>query len=381
MDGQNVLAGKGGPGIRTSTFYLCDIYFFAVPLTKNQIREIEAKPGVKIVRPNRPLSAMEDVPENIDPEDGDPAETPELTAPKSQLKGRDRIVADEDAWDDLKFISTPRSRSPELSDAYFYYSMAGQDVEIITIDSGVNLWHDEFVTETGGSSLVSSQIVAMDSSRLEDDYDNTGTCRTSKMVGRTIGVARRAKVKVAKVAPTLSSLLDVFIRIISHLRDKLMDGDRILGYEVISIMIQWNNDDVFLAQEFEAMLDLLIKRYQVVVVVPAGNDIPSAVHSDINMWPATSAARHDIIVVGGVRARTGRTHAFSRGGPFLSTLSSLALPVESLLTDYLPTSRKRTGTRALRAQHPHGGHVHGETGDRRRHRRGRRPHCRPALSR
>ncbi|MCJ1462530.1 hypothetical protein MMC07_001132 [Pseudocyphellaria aurata] len=316
MDGENVLAGKGGPGIRISTFYLCDVYFFAVPLTKKQVQEIEAKPGVKIVRPNRFLSAIQDVPETSDPEDSDSATTPELTAPKSQFKERDQIVADEDAWNDLKFISTPRGS--QLSSAYFYNSMAGQDVEIIAIDSGINHWHDEFVTATGGSSVIASQIYAMDSARLEDDYDNLGTCRTSKMVGRTIGVARSAKVKAAKIAPQLSSLLDVFVKVANYLRDRYVAGDRILGFEVMSIMIQWDNDDAFLTEQFEEILDLLITEYQIVVVVPAGNDFQSAVHSDINMWPATSAARHNIIVVGGVKVRSGRTYAFSRGGPFLT---------------------------------------------------------------
>lgn len=315
MNGQNILAGTGGRGLRISTSDICDVYFFAVPLTTNQIQDIEKKPGVEFVSPNRALSS-EDISESSDPADSDPAEIPVLTVPGSQLNERDRVIVDPTAWDDLRFISTP-SGSLRLSRSYNYFSNAGDGVTVIGVDSGVNTLHDQFVTLTGESSLLEERIAAMDTSDLADDYDNLGTCRTSKIVGRTLGVARRAKVIVTKVARSLSSLSDVFVQIANYLNRKRVRRENVQGYHVMSIMIQWDNTDPQMTQRFEEMFDLLVREFQLVVVVPAGNDDTNQ-NSDIIRWPAVAERRHDIIVVGAVRSKTGTTASFSRGGPFLS---------------------------------------------------------------
>lgn len=314
MNNQNILAGKEGRGLRISSLYLCGVFFFAVPLTKKQIQDIEKQPGVRSVRPNQALY-MEDVPASFGPEESDPADTPVLTAPGSQPHKRDRVIVDPLAFEDLRFISTPQGQ--ELSPAYFYYSKAGLDVTVIAVDSGANIAHDEFVTATGGSSLLRDRIYAMDSLGLADDYDNFGTCRLSKIVGRTYGVARRAKAMIAMIAPELSSLIDVFVQVANYLNEKSRSGQKVKGYYVMSLMLQWDNTDPEETGLFQELLDILIKRFQLVVVVQAGID-PNYHNSDIIRWPATSERRNDIIVVGAVEVRTGRTYAFSRGGPFLS---------------------------------------------------------------
>lgn len=315
INDQNILAGKGGQGLRISTSHICDVVFFAVPLTKKQIQDIEKQPGVKSVRPNQDLHT-ENIPASPDPEDSNPAEIPMLTAPPNRLKERDRVVVDSSAFDDLRFISTSPN-SPRLARNYYYYSKAGQEVIVFAVDTGVNTLHDDFITATGESSLLGEGIYAMDTVGLPDDYDDLGTCRTSKIVGRTMGVARKAKVMVAMVAPRASSILDVFVQISNHLNEKLLAEEKVKGYHVMSIMMQWDNEDEEINRQFDGLLNLLIKYFQIVVVVQAGMDYTYD-NSDIVRWPATTAGRHDIIVVGAVNARSGRTYPFSRGGPFLS---------------------------------------------------------------
>ena len=314
MNDQNILAGKGGRGLRISKSDICDVFFFAVPLTEPQIEEIEKQVGVKRVRPNQNI-LMEDVSTSSNLKGSEPADIPVLSAPGSRLKERGQTVQDEAAWEDLCFISTPFGSEP--SNSYLYDSDAGQGVTIIAVDSGVNILHDDFITETGESSILEDRIYALDSSGTLDDYSGFGTCRASKMVGRTFGVAKKAKVMIAVIFPSLSSVLDVFVQIFNHLSAKDDRREQMRGYYVMSIMFQWDNTDDDDTRELEDLLDLLINFYKVVVVVPAGMDF-SEHNSDINMWPAIAEPRHDIIVVGGVNVKTSKTYAWSRGGPCLS---------------------------------------------------------------
>ena len=290
------------------------MFFFAIALTKKQIRDIEKKPGVKSVRPNQVLQAEND-PASSDMEESDSADIPVLTAPGGQLKERDRIIVDSLAWDDLRFISTPKE--VERSDAYYYYSKAGEGVTVFAVDSGVNLLHDDFVTATGESALLQDRIYAMDAVGFREDYDDYGTCRASKIVGRNLGVAKRAKVMITMVSLSLSSVLDAMVQIASVLSNKDQRGENVRGYYVMTMALQWDNTDEEVTSQFEALLDMLINYYQVVVVVPAGAD-SSARNSDINMWPATAAGRYDIIVVGAVQAHDRKELPWSRGGPFLT---------------------------------------------------------------
>lgn len=317
MNGENILAGKGGRGIRVSTLYLCDVYFFAVPLTQGQILELGQKPNVRFIKPNRVLDT-DFVPEGSDQEDSDPTGAPSFSVPGSQLKERDRIIADPDAWDDLRYISTPEGS--RLSNTYSFYRKAGQGVKVIAVDRGFNEFHDEFVTATGESSLLGDRIYGLDTSELPEADDFYGTCYTSKIVGSTCGVARNAKVILAKVSSEVGSLIDVMVQIVNYLNERFRLGETIAGYYVMSIMTQWDNDDWDVAEMFEELLTLLTGYFQVVVVVPAGDD-QTFRNSDIIRWPASAESRFDIIVVGAVDISTGRTYSFSRGGPFLSILA------------------------------------------------------------
>ena len=293
------------------------MFFFAVPLTNQQIQDIKTKPGVKSVRPNQALYT-EEVLESSDLEDSDSEEIPVQIAPRSQLKARDRITVDPLAWGDLRFISTPKGAS--LANTYLYNSEAGQGVTIFAVNSEVNVFHDEFVTATGESSLVGDRIYAMDTSAQQDNFDDRGSCIASKMVGRTCGVAKKAKVMVTVVNSSLGSLLDALSQIANVLLGKILRGEKVKGYHVMMFTLQWDNTDPEDMAEFEELLDVLIRSLSLVVVVPAGID-QNDLNADINRWPATVESRHDIIVVGAADIRTRKEMPWSRGGPFLSVVA------------------------------------------------------------
>lgn len=314
MNGQNILNRIGGRGLRRSKSDICDVYFWALPLTRDQIAQIKNKPGVHMVRPNHDPH-MEDISGSSDAEDSNPAEIPVLSAPSSQLKKRGQIVEDPSAYEDLRSICTPSGSA--LLDSYFYDSNAGQGAINIAVDRGVNLLHDEFITATGDSSLLEEHIFAMDTSRLPGLEMNSGTCRTSKITGRTVGVARKAKVMFAKVSNAVSSLIDVFVQIANYLFRKVLKGETVGGYHVMSIMVQWDDTDQGITTRFEEILDLLINYFQLVVVVPSGRDVTMQ-NAQIDKWPAIAGSRHDIIVVGAFEVATGRTYDWSKGGPSLT---------------------------------------------------------------
>lgn len=312
MNDDNILAGKGGRGLRISRIdNICDVYFFAVPLTPSQLREIENMPGVRVVTPNQALYTR-DVKITPPTEGREPAKMPVQNVPGSRLKRRDRLVEDLRAGKDLRFISTPKDL--KLSGSYSYYEEAGEDVTIIAVAHGVNALHDEFVTATGESSILEDPIMGMDASGQPDPVS---TCHASKMVGRTYGVARRAKVKVVNVADEPGSFLDGLSQVTRYLTRKHLRRERYRGYHVMSIMHQWDYVGALLTFEFEGLIVNLINMLQLVIVVQAGQD-QSNQNSDINTWPGTAAGRHEIIVVGAVDVETGRSFDFSRGGPFLT---------------------------------------------------------------
>ena len=251
MNDQNLLNGNKGQ-LRTSVSTICDVYFFAVPLTKKQFLDIEKKPGVSSVTPNQPLY--------VEHNSKSQTKIPVLGAPGNQFKKRDRLVADPAAYDDLKFISTP-ANAP-LSTAYLYNEEAGKRVTIFAVDSAANIVHDEFFSTTGGSSILEHRIYAMDSLDEPDTDVSRVTCRLSKMVDKECGVARKAKVMNTKIAPGATSLLDAFVQIAHYLDPRFKAGEAVWGFNVISIMAQWDRLDSEITMRFQAALGVLVKLFK-----------------------------------------------------------------------------------------------------------------------
>lgn len=331
MNDENIMAGRGVPGrVQISTSRRCGVFFFKASLTKNQIEEVKGKTGVKYVVPNQPLY-MDEYPEDSTDSDPDTEKLSVLAAPgswfKSRFKKRDQTVADREAYSDLRYISTPGlspwdppvdpSVDPPLSKAYVYREEAGEGITIFAIDVAADIEHDEFRTTTGTSSLFQPRMYGMGSESVPDRDQGRVTCRLSKMVGRTCGVARKAKVIVAKITTLVASLLDVFMQIDNLLVDKFVGGEDVRGKYVMSFRAEWDDVDWRTGGELDWVLLLLVKGWQVTVVVPAGDD-PRKRNSDIDLQLKMSAGRLDFLVVGAVNINTGKLYGFSKGGDWLT---------------------------------------------------------------
>lgn len=321
MVAQNTLARDQGLGLRTSTSKMCDVLLFAVPLTRKQIRDVINTPGVRAVVPNKSIETEED-PGSFYQEDEQPAETAETPVPASPKRAhmgkRDDISRDYNAYEDLRHISTAPNEL--LSRFYSFSTETEKTTTIIALDSGVNFLHQEFMRDT---SIIEAFLYGLDASTMTVDYTGFGTCRASKAGGPRYGVSKKARLVIAKLAPSMASLLDLLVRIINFLADKGDNGESVIGYHVMTILAQWDNkdnEDAEISNEFEKLIDLMIRHYKIVVVFPSGTDRTMA-NSDINRWPATIERRHPILVVGAVRVQDGMMYPWSRAGPFLSVLA------------------------------------------------------------
>ena len=316
MNDKNILAGRGVAGkVRISKSDRCDVFFFGVALTKKQIGEIGGKLGVKYVVPNQRLQA-DDYPFGFTSSHPKIKKPPVLTAPGSRFKKRAQILSDPEAFEDLQFIST--RQDAELSDAYFYREEAGEGITIIAVDVAENIRHDdEFTTTTGESPFLEQRFYGMGGGFIPDEARPRVTCRLSKMVGSTCGVARKAKVIIAKITCWVDSVLDVWSQIDSFLRRESQLGHEVHGKYVMSIMLQWDLDDPRITSELEGVLDTIIRSHQVVVVVQAGED-PTKTNADIDKWPGVRERRTGLIVVGAMDVSTGRMYPFSKAGQHLT---------------------------------------------------------------
>lgn len=335
MNNENILTrrGKGGQ-VGISTSRRCDVFFFRAALTKKQIGEIGGKPGVRFVTPNQPLH-VDDYPVSSTGGYLNNEKPPVLAAPRSRFKRRSQILTDPLAYDDLRFISTapnsepssaepssaePSSAEPssaELSSAYFYREEAGEGITIFAVDTAANIQHEEFKTESGESSIIFQRIYGMGSLDEPDEDDGRVKCRFSKMVGRTCGVARKAKVQIATVGSLVGSLLDVFNQIDNFLLDKVKLGEEVIGKYVMSLMVEWGLGDSRITMQLEWVFRRIVNDHQVTVIVSAGRD-PSNSNSRIDTWPASIQGILDIIVVGAVNVHTGIMYPFSKAGILLT---------------------------------------------------------------
>lgn len=312
---KNQRAGISGLGLRISTSKRCDVFLFTIFLTLEQIEEIKKTPGVHAVVPNRPASYSSFPEKPEQQQQNEPVKVPEAVRTKVLLNKRDTILEDFSAYQDLRFISTPEDE--ELSDRYSYYSAAGHLTTLIMFDSGVNALHDEF---TGVEPLIEGYIYGQDAWNLPSDYTNRGTCRASKAVGPRYGVAKRATLLSVKVAPTVNSIIDAMVQTLDYLDDKieLIGMQKVVGFHVLVMQLSWENINDEYDAQFEALLDLFMVTYQIVVVVPATITLIKNPITVNEQWPEALALKYPIIVVGSVDVETGLTYPWSRPKPYVA---------------------------------------------------------------
>lgn len=310
---KNKRAAMTGLGLRISTSTLCDVIFFAGQLTPAQIETAKKLPGVEAIVPNQSIE-LGDSSSTSEHDIQDPVGAP-LPFKRSHLEKRDRVIRDSAAFEDLRFISTP-PKVPVLSNDYSYYDYAGGGVVVIMIDAGVNILHEEFKSRP--RPVIQHYIYALDTSQEPDEHSKTGSCRVSKVVGPKYGVAKEVDVVIAKILKSMGSVIDAISKVCEFLKSKAFEGQSVAGYHVMTMTIHWPSMDALPRHRFELFLSILVKYYQVVVVFNAGSD-PTRTNAEVSEWPAILSKTYDVITVGAVNAKTGKTYPWTPTGTGLIT--------------------------------------------------------------
>lgn len=251
----------------------------------------------------------------------------------SQLTKRDTltVVKQSPADPSLAFLSTtqrPQGKS-KSHPTYSSFSIAGKRVQVYLIDTGLDYLNSEF-------DHLDYQDIEVDHPHLEwifaedvpaekgdMDREGHGTCLSSKIAGKTCGVAKETSLIMAKTSLSLGSFLDVLGKVVEQIKTRMDTW----GWTVLNISAGWTfvgpSSDLS-AIKMKEYIATLANVYQVVVVVSAGPDHQKN-FGKINTYPALLSLDHNIITVGAVRsthtsdqgASYGQRYPWSRGGDAL----------------------------------------------------------------
>ncbi|KAK6334447.1 hypothetical protein TWF730_003662 [Orbilia blumenaviensis] len=159
------------------------------------------------------------------------------------------IDFEETVYRDLLYISTPRNVNSllNLNNHYWKYKKAGKGVTAYVIDSGADLSHPELISERIVDWLFTEPGAASErddtdaSARQAPDIvmgatgpyypGHHGTSVTSKIIGKTVGVARDTDIVIVKNVSTSRarydgwSMLDALLKVYNHVRDRSARND------------------------------------------------------------------------------------------------------------------------------------------------------------
>lgn len=273
------------------------IFFWAGAFSNDQIDLIRSKKGViAAVEPNVPF---QQVLSTVIKDDGD------RTRPS------------------LNFISTAPGNQDSGTYAYFSETRPQTPVTVYVIDSGFGTLGPEFIyTEK-------SWLYAEDTQKIpEPDPTGHGTCMISALLGNRYGVAKRVpKLVLAKIVLDFSSILDILRKIITHIAAWQDANNNVGGYAVIHLSTLSVPLDMLSDYKLRELFTELVRDYQVVVVIPAGQNnrqLPAMDSPDGNVWltPSTYSLEFDIITVGAVSVKNGPDYgvefSWSHGGPAIT---------------------------------------------------------------
>lgn len=230
----------------------------------------------------------------------------------------------------LQFISTAPGKQDSGTYAYFLIeggktqaqaqAQAGQ-VLVFLLDAGYASTNLEFK-----NTKVSWLYAEGTAKYPEGDSTGHGTCMMSALLGERFGVAKRVPhVVMTKISDQIDSVLDALKEIISLLTKWQISGHVVAGFTVIHLSSLWKRTGFLTDTKLRALFEELVKDFQVVIVVAAGQDKPDSPDywsSDGNVYlaPATYSLDYDIITVGAVAASPkdpahGIKYPWSHGGP------------------------------------------------------------------
>lgn len=300
----------------------CGVYFFSASLTKAQIDTLKKFSGSPSIVPDKNFEIVSTY----------SVQAPPIKRRNQLSKRKDAtdIIHQENAYNDLAFISTPpRLPAVEFTNSYYYFqrpkNTANMPVLVYVVDTGAEPLASELIRGSeksdGGGNLVSSNAIkgwlyAEDSEAGQSDYhpNGHGTCVTSKIAGGLVGVDKFANIIMVKTMGWVSSVLDALSKIILDIQRRGVPKGRI----VINISLSWEGDFGENEGKLKDLVIQLVKDYQAVIVVGAGED-KTRKNGPVNSYPAILSPGLPIIVVGSVQAYGGETLEWSRSGAAITT--------------------------------------------------------------
>lgn len=203
----------------------------------------------------------------------------------------------------LNFISTAPGKQDSGTYAYFSEQTP---VTVYVIDAGFETLTPEFMhTKT-------SWLYAEDTQKIpEADPTGHGTCMISALLGDRYGVAKRVpRLVLAKIMLDFGSVLDILRKIITHMEAWRDANNDVEGYTVLHLSTLSVPVGMLSDYKLRELLTELVRDYQVVVVIPAGQnnrEKPAMDSPNGNVWltPSTYSLDFNIITVGAVSVKNG----------------------------------------------------------------------------
>lgn len=301
----------------------CGVFFFSASLTKAQINTLKKFNGPHIIVPDKRFEIVSTY----------SVQVPPMKSRNRLSKRKDAtdIIHQQNAYNDLAFISTPpRQPAVEFSNSYYYFQQhkvaADPPVLVYVVDTGVEPRAGEFIRESGeydgdgnmlGFNVIKDWLYAEDSEIGQSDYHpkGHGTCVTSKIAGDLTGVDKFANIIPVKTMGWVSSVLDALSKIILDIPRR---GISMKGRVVINMSLGWEGDFGENEGQLKDLFIRLVKDFQAIIVVGAGED-KTRKNAPVDSYPALFSPGLPIIVVGSVQAYGGETLEWSRSGPAITT--------------------------------------------------------------
>lgn len=309
----------------------CGVIFWTGSLTDEGAEVMRKSYGVLAVVSDITL-VPDDIPDtSIHSEKRSNKKRPGFKPMQEQVEKRDIFVRQTKAAAELAFISSA-PKNEDIVD-YVYYSAAGEGITVYIIDSGLNPLHTEF-----SLAVIKRWIYAIGVAKTEADDDprSHGTCLASKVAGRVFGVAKKASLIVVKRSVKLSSWLDAMVKVANDLRRRARAGERIAGYNVISMQTSSPRLDKYSKTKMKHLILKYLEKYRVIFVCTPGN-----YRGHINV-PASFSPNIPIISVGSVNV-LGIESSFSPIGPAI-TISAPGDNIECAKGTGIAGSQKMSGT-------------------------------------
>lgn len=329
MNALNVKRGASGLGLRIARSDTCDVVIWALSLDKQQVREVEKLAGVTTVNPNRRIGTSEIQSSHLIPP------KPGLVPTQKNFRRKKRqqleMVFDEEADEDLRFISTPRGVNG-LEASYSYHQSSGKDIRVFILSPGVTRNHKEFRRPADHVPVIEDVLLTQEALRSETDTTYYGTCVISKVGGLETGVVKNALLVPVKVGKTEASVIEALTLIVHYLKALTID---VVGYHVVVMDVHIStgktlNDegeptpDLHILSMVEKYLKHLYLKYGTVVVVTTGGVPKGTTNIEIDTYPAALAEFQPIITVGAVNIYDGQAYPWSKGRPGQKLLKTSA---------------------------------------------------------